>query len=260
VLDAAAELLGHVIIYRDVTEEALASAAKEEFISVASHELRTPLSSIKTAVDLLARDGPADAARAAELVDIAQRNLARLIRLVDDLLDLSRLKSGRLSMERRPTAVNEVIGRALDTVRGFATSREVVIHTDVAGHEAVVVLANADRLEQVLVNLLANAIKFSPPGGDVRVIVRTAGTMARLEVADQGPGIPADQLEAIFDKFYQIESAATRAHGGAGLGLAISRGIVEHLGGRVWSEKSPERGARFVVELPLAREGDAPLT
>ena len=249
----AGSLLGHVIIYRDVTKEAEAAAAKDEFVSIVSHELRTPLTSIKTSIDLLAR-GAVGADQAGELVAVARRNLGRLIRLVDDLLDLSKIEAGRLTMRRRPVPLQKTATHALGAVEAFATSRDVRLKLETEG-EAPVVLGDADRLEQVVINLVANGVKFSPPGSEVRVVLVTAegGGRARLEVIDQGQGIPPDRLETIFDKFYQVESADTRSHGGAGLGLAISRGIVELLGGRIWAENapSPQGGARFVVELPI---------
>lgn len=252
VLDRTDRVLGHVVIYRDVTKEAEAAAAKDEFVSIVSHELRTPLTSIKTSLDLLQRGAAGDVPEdMAELVDVALRNLERLIRLVNDLLDLSRIQSGRIVAELTPVSATEAAARAHEAVRAFADDRGVTLQSEFH-QRPIAVMGDADRLEQVFVNLLANAVKFSPPGGVVGLTGRIEGDAALFEVSDQGPGIPADQLETIFDRFSQLEMAATRSHGGAGLGLPISRGIVEHLGGALWAESAPGKGSHFYVRLPLA--------
>jgi len=240
------------MIYRDITREAEAEAAKSEFVSIVSHELRTPLTSVKTSLSLLAKGaGGKITGQMREFVNIALRNLDRLIRLVDDLLDLSRIQSGRASIELVPVSVKKAADGAVDAVRGFAQERGVKLQCEDA-EDAPVVMAHADRLEQVIVNLLSNAIKFSPSEGRVGLCWRTDSEFAVLEVSDEGPGIPADQLETIFEKFRQIERSATRTHGGAGLGLAISQTIVEHFGGDLWVESEEGRGSRFFVRLRLA--------
>ena len=188
-----------------------------------------------------------------EFLEIALRNLERLIRLVDDLLDLSKIQSGRIAIDLVPVAVKEAAGRALEAVHGFAQEREVRIEYG-ASDDATLVLADADRLEQVIVNLLSNAVKFSPPGGRVALRWWADGECAVLEISDEGPGIPADQLRTIFEEFRQLERAATRMHGGAGLGLAISRTIVEHFGGDLWAESEEGHGSRFYVRLRLTEE------
>lgn len=252
VRDREDRVLGSVVLYRDVTKEAEAEAAKDEFVSIVSHELRTPLASTKTSLELLARGAAGELSQdGADLVGIALRNLDRLIRLVDDLLDLSRIESGRIVDEVAPVSATEAAARAHEAVRAFAEDRGVTLATEFR-QRPITVLGDADRLEQVFVNLLANAVKFSPAAGRVRLTAWIDGAAALFEVADEGPGIPAAQLDAIFDKFRQLERAATRQHGGAGLGLAISRAIVEHLGGRLWAESEEGRGARFYVSLPLA--------
>lgn len=251
VLGAGGEALGYVVIYRDVTQEAQSAAAKDEFVAVVSHELRTPLTSINTSLELLSRGAAASPEDAKDLIDLARRNLTRLIRLVEDLLDLSRIGAGRIVTERKPVPATDATARAQEAVRAFAEARRVALRTEFRTYP-IIVLGDLDRLEQVFVNLLANAIKFSPEGGEVLLSGWVERDAAYFEVADQGPGIPTDKLETIFDRFHQLESAVTRNHGGAGLGLTISRGIVEHIGGRIWAESRPGGGARFRVELPLA--------
>ena len=253
VLGVGGEALGHVMIYRDITREAEAEAAKSEFVSIVSHELRTPLTSVKTSLSLLAKGAAGKITQQMrELCDVALRNLDRLIRLVDDLLDLSKIQSGRASIELVPVSVKEAAGRAVEAVHGFAQERQVRLECG-ESDDATFVMADPDRLEQVIINLLSNAIKFSPPEGQVGLCWRTDSEFAVLEVSDEGPGIPADQLETIFEKFRQLERSATRTHGGAGLGLAISQTIVEHFGGDLWAESEEGRGSRFFVRLRLAQ-------
>lgn len=251
-LDNRGVILGHIVKYRDVTLEMDAGAAKDEFVSVVSHELRTPLTSIKASLGLLARGAAGPVPEPAhELLDIGLRNLDRLIRMVEDLLDLSKIERGS-----EPPALGVVNAEtatecALQTVCALSESRRVTI--DAPGDVATIdVVADPDRLEQVLVNVLSNAIKFSPEGARVELRWRLTDCWAECVITDRGPGIPADQLEAIFDKFRQIGSASTRQHGGAGLGLAISRQLVEAFGGKIWAESDPGSGAKFIVRLRLA--------
>lgn len=251
---AAGEVLGHLILYRDVTREAEAEAAKSEFVSLVSHELRTPLTSVKTSLSLLLRGAAGTLSDAgSDLLGIALRNLERLIRLVDDLLDLSRVESGRVEIGISAISLGEAAKRAMDAVEGFAAEREVELVWSESDDETIV-LADSDRLQQVIVNLVSNAIKFSPQGGKVEVGWWRQGDQAVLEISDQGPGIPADQVERIFDKFHQLDQTSTRKFGGAGLGLSISRTIVDEMGGHIWAESVEGRGARFFVRLRIARE------
>jgi CheY-like chemotaxis protein len=220
-----------------------------------SHELRTPMTSVKTSLSLLlgGAGGPvAESAR--ELLEIAHRNADRLIRLVNDLLDLSRLEAGRLDLRLESVPLEQAIRSSVEAVAGFALEQKVTL--DVLPPPApVVVLGMRDRVEQVVVNLLANAVKFSPAGGRVAVRWWRDGDDAVTEVVDHGPGIPREHLEAIFQPFRQIDSSTTREHGGAGLGLAISQGIVEALDGKVWAESELGAGSTFFIRLPLAPDG-----
>ena len=244
-------VLGHVVLYRDITKEAELDAAKAEFVSVVSHELRTPLTSVKTSLGLLlggAGGTLSDATR--EFLEIALRNLERLIRLVEDLLDLSRIERRSIPLTLTAVPAEEATSRAVDAVRAVAEAHPVRLERRTAARE-LFVLAEADRLEQVIVNLLSNAIKFSPPDGRVTVGWRTENGGAILEVTDEGPGIPAAQLEVIFDKFRQLEQATTRRHSGAGLGLTITRGLVREFGGEVWAESELGTGTRLCVRLQV---------
>jgi signal transduction histidine kinase len=251
-LDSRGIILGHIVMYRDVTLEADADAAKDEFVSVASHELRTPLTSIKTSLGLLARGaaGPVPEPME-ELLDIGLRNLDRLIRMVEDLLDLSKIERGNEVVCIASVNAEVVTQCAFQTINGLAVARRIdIVHRGDAS--CIDVVADGDRLEQVLVNVLSNAIKFSPEEAVVTVSWRLADGWAECVVSDEGPGIPADQLERVFDKFRQIGAASTRQHEGAGLGLAISRRLVDAFGGKIWAESEPGCGSRFVVRLRLA--------
>ena len=252
-LDNRGVVLGHIVMYRDITLEAEVGAAKDEFVSVVSHELRTPLTSIKTSLGLLSRGAAGPVAEPMhELLDIGLRNLDRLIRMVEDLLDLAKIERGDESIALGRVDAAAITRRALETVRGLAGTRGIRIAERGTDHPLEVVADDGgDRLEQVLVNVVSNAVKFSPEGGVVDLRWRLGDGWAECVVTDQGPGIPPEQLEAVFDKFRQIGSASTRQHGGAGLGLAISRRLVERFGGRIWAESEPGSGARFLVRLKL---------
>jgi signal transduction histidine kinase/CheY-like chemotaxis protein len=244
-------VLGHLVLYRDVTTEAAAAAAKSEFVSIVSHELRTPLTSVKTSLDLLLKGAAGPISEGTrDLLDIALRNLDRLIRLVDDLLDLSRIEAGRVEFKLQPVSLEDATSRAVDAVEAFARERGVQIQVERADGDAMI-SADPDRLQQVIVNLLSNAIKFSPTGGRVGLRWWKQSDYAVLEISDEGQGIPAERLEEIFDKFRQLEQSATRKVGGAGLGLAISRSIVDQLGGDLWAESAVGLGSKFFVRLRL---------
>jgi CheY-like chemotaxis protein len=217
-----------------------------------SHELRTPMTSVKTSLSLLlgGAGGPLEAP-AQELLAIALRNADRLIRLVNDLLDLSRLDAGRMEFTLEPVALGAAVASSVEAVAAFAVEQGVTIAVAPPA-DTVLVHGVRGRLEQVLVNLLSNAVKFSPRGGRVDVRWWHDGEAAVMEVADAGPGIPADKLEVVFEPFRQLDSSTTREHGGAGLGLSISHRIVQALGGLLWVASGPGTGSRFFVRLPLA--------
>ena len=256
--DGAGSLLGHIVLYRNVTHEVEVERAKSEFVSVVSHELRTPMTSVKTSLSLLlAGAGGLLSDATKELLEISLRNTDRLIRLVNDLLDLSRLEAGRMDLHLEPLALGEAIAASLETLTAFAEEQQVII-TAAPPADELQIQGTRDRVEQVLVNLLSNAIKFSPAGSRVAVRWWRDGDAAVTEVADEGPGIPADKLQTIFEPFRQLDSSTTREHGGAGLGLAISQGIVAAMGGKLWCESQPGAGARFYLRLALAADTRQP--
>ncbi len=227
--DSSGSVLGHIVLYRDVTHEVEVEKAKTEFVSVVSHELRTPMTSVKTSLALLlAGAGGALEPPAHELLEVALRNADRLIRLVNDLLDLSRLEAGRMELRLEPVALEEAVAASVEMVAAFAKARDVTVRIQPPA-ESHVVRAERDRVVQVIVNLLSNAIKFSPKGGRVDVRWWRKDRFVVAEVRDGGPGIPADQLKLVFDPFKQLDSSTTREHGGAGLGLTIAQRIAQAL-------------------------------
>jgi two-component system sensor histidine kinase GlrK len=219
---------------------------KEEFFSHISHELRTPLTAVREAVHLLQDGvpGPLEP-RQARLVDIIGGNTERVLRLVNQILDLSKLQAGLLGLDRRPVDLPRVVQRALEQVRPHADARGLVLESNGTGI-AGAVIGDEERLLQVVLNLIGNAIRFTPTGGAVRLHVSEGSDDVELSVEDTGPGIAPDALPRIFDRYWQ----ARGTRGGSGLGLAIVKSIVELHGGRVRAESVDGQGSRFVVQLP----------
>jgi PAS domain S-box-containing protein len=243
-----ASLLARERAARADAEEA--SRAKDEFIATLSHELRTPLNSVLGWARLLrmGRLDPQNVVRAVESIERAARTQAQI---VDDLLDMARIVRGQLQLDVRSVELVQVIEAAIDTVRPAATAREIEI-ASVLEPRAGPVAGDAGRLQQVVWNLLTNAIKFTPSGGRVEVRLAHRGHQVELTVKDTGAGIASDFLPHVFERFRQADSSTTRAHGGLGLGLAIVRHLVEAHGGTVSAHSDgPGLGASFCVSLPL---------
>ncbi len=236
----------------DITERKEIERIKDELVSVVGHELRTPLTSIRGSLGLL-EAGVAGALppEAQEMVVIARENTERLARLVDDTLDLERLQAGRVDVDPRPVRSAELLAATAQVVQPVADEAGVDLYWEAP--ESLELMADPDRIVQALVNLVANAIKFSPAGTCVRTCVEARDEEALVSVADDGRGIPADQLEAVFERFQQVDASDRREKGGTGLGLAISRAIVDQHAGRIWAESEPGQGATFRFTLPLSR-------
>ena len=235
---------------RDISERREVDRLKNEFVSTVSHELRTPLTSIKGAMQLLLHDESLVASEGhRQLVGVALNNTERLIRIVNDMLDVAKIEAGRLNLQRRPTAVGDLVRTSVQNVEQIARGAGVRLVADVAeGLPALDV--DPDRMVQALVNLLSNALKFAPDGSDVTITARSAPDgRVTLSVRDRGSGIPAEQASRLFQKFQQLDGGGARKIHGTGLGLAITRGLVEQHGGRIEVQSAPGEGTTFRITM-----------
>jgi signal transduction histidine kinase len=235
-------------------ELAEANRAKDVFLATLSHELRTPLTPVVGWIKLL-RSGTLDEKSVTQALDAIERNAWLQSRLIDDLLDTSRIATGKLHFEPKPTDLNVVVKAAVDTVRNSAAAR--TIDLTVSLHpKSLVVLGEPVRLQQIAWNLVSNAIKFTDPGGKVTVTTGVNGNQAYLTVVDTGIGIAADFLPHVFDRFRQADGSTSRRHGGLGLGLAIADALAKMHGGRLEAHSDGEgRGALFTLRVDLASTG-----
>jgi two-component system sensor histidine kinase/response regulator len=224
-----------------------ANQAKDRFLAILSHELRTPLTPIQASVELLRRSVH-DPKRVLRAADVIERNVRLQTRLVNDLLDLSRITRGKLALDLRPVALSELVGQTLDGLRSDADAARLTLAWAPPASE---LYANIDsfRIQQVLLNLVSNAIKYTESGGEIHVELRATGQSALLTVADNGIGMAAEALPLIFDMFHQEEEGPARR--GLGIGLALVESLARIQGGRVWAESDGlGRGSRFTLELP----------
>jgi PAS domain S-box-containing protein len=253
-LKDGAVLSGYLGIVQDLTEQHAVDRLKDEFVSTVSHELRTPLTSIRGALGLLDGGIAGELPEIArEMISIAVSNSDRLIRLVNDILDVEKMKAGMLPLNLVQVDPGELVKTALREMRALGDAATLELRDRIESEGMLV--ADPDRLLQVLVNLLSNAIKFSPPHSSVLVSVTGSssnGGTFRFSVADQGPGIEPQNVRKLFRHFQQLDSSDTRIKGGTGLGLAIARNIVEQHFGRIWVTTEPGKGAVFSVEMPAA--------
>lgn len=246
------EEMGYIAVIRDVTERKRIETMKSEFVSTVSHELRTPLTSIGGSLGLLASGavgGLSD--KAARLVQIAHNNCERLIRLINDILDIEKIESGKMQFDLRRMPLGPLIARTATANRAFGADRGVEIVTEMPPWP-ISVMGDPDRLEQLLTNLVSNAVKHSPDSAPVCLALLTKNGRARIEVRDRGAGVPAEFRDRIFGKFAMADSSDSRARGGTGLGLAIAREIGERHDGTVGFVDREGGGSVFFFELPLA--------
>jgi PAS domain S-box-containing protein len=241
--------VGTTVLFQDVTERRALERMKDEFISTVSHELRTPLTSLRAALGLIAGGAlHARPEKAQQMLDVAIGNTDRLVSLVNDILDLERMSAGKMQMHLADAKISDLLQRAADLQHSTVQKTGVQFRIDA---EPVTAQVDADRILQTLTNLVSNALKFSPPGSQIRLIARATGPNEVLVgVIDQGRGIPSEKLETIFERFQQVDASDSRMMGGTGLGLAICRSIVEQHGGHIWAESASGEGASFYFTLP----------
>jgi PAS domain S-box-containing protein len=263
--DTQGEVIGTMSIGEDITHRQAVERLKDEFIAIVSHELRTPLTSIRAALGLLATgildNSPAEMRR---MIEIADLDTERLVRLVNDILDLERLESGKIGIVKTTCETAVLMQRSIAVMQPSATAAQIqlVIVTPLA----ITIWADSDRLIQTLTNLLSNAIKFSAPNSSVWLIAEpvaagthpatanSTGPLVRFQVKDEGRGIPPNKLETIFGRFQQVDASDSRVKGGTGLGLAICQTIVQQHGGKIWVESSLGVGSTFFFTVPIGPE------
>ncbi|TMA14752.1 MAG: response regulator [Deltaproteobacteria bacterium] len=244
--------LGRMFVYVDVTAEKELDRERSEFLTVAAHELRTPLTPLSMYLQGIERRLKRGSTIEPELIEKARRQVRRLSRLVEDLLDVSRLESGRLHLSRDVVEVDDLVAEVVADFQAASPHHEIVFRRP---EQKLRALGDRERLEQVVVNLVQNAIKYSPHGGRVEVSVDRAGAQARVEVTDQGIGIPKEEQKHVFERFFRAHNAATRNYGGLGIGLYVSKEIVERHGGAVEVASEPGKGAKFAFTVPLDELG-----
>ena len=245
-------LIGYVGTMEDITQRRSVERMKAEFVSVVSHELRTPLTSIRGALGLVASKLLGELSEKGQrMLEIAISNTDRLVRLINDTLDIERLESGKVTIQKQACDTTTVLTQAVDVMSPMAEKAGVTIS---ASPRPLRLWADPDRIIQTLTNLLSNAIKFSPPGGTVWLTAEPNGEYILFRILDQGRGIPAEKIESIFERFEQVDASDARDKGGSGLGLAICRSIVQQHAGRIWAESTIDQGSSFCFTLPALHE------
>jgi PAS domain S-box-containing protein len=253
------KIAGAVVLFKDITERQLVEQIKDQFVSIVSHELRTPLTSIRSTLGLLSsgwlKSYPEKSQR---MLDIAFSNTNRLVRLIGDILDIERMKFGKVTMEKAPCNAADVMVQSADAMRAMAHKADVTL---LVAPVTANLWADSDRIIQTLTNLLNNAIKFSPPNTTVWLKAELKVSASKphfyrtphllFQITDEGIGIPADKLESIFDRFQQVDVSNSRSQGGTGLGLTICREIVEQHDGQIWVESQLGCGSTFYFTLPV---------
>ena len=242
--------IGIVAIFNDITEIRSIERMKTSFVSTVSHELRTPLTSIKGFISTLIQDadGFYDKDTVNEFYTIIDQECDRLTRLISDLLNVSRIEAGRaLELNPAPINVAGIVDKVVVAQKSYTNRHDFTIQLD---PQISSITADADKLDQILTNLTNNAVKYSPEGGTITVSSEKLDGSIRMTIADQGMGIPKDQLDRIFDRFHRVDNRDTRRAGGTGIGLYLVKHLVEAHGGKIWAESEVGKGSRFIFELP----------
>ena len=240
---------GSVVVMHDITEIRMMEQFQREFVANASHELRTPVSIIRANAETLIDGAIHDPSMSLKLLDALDRNAERLVHIVSDLLDLARLDAKQREMKPVPLRVDEVVRHVVDILQPLATRRGQDIEF-ILEPENGRILADSEALEQTLMNLLDNAIKYAPDGGRIRISSQANGNRIRIGVQDNGPGVPEKHRPFLFQRFYRVDPGRSRDIGGTGLGLSIVKTLVESMGGDVGMEPAPETGSVFWITLP----------
>lgn len=240
---------GSLLVVQDLTRLRRLETVRRDFISNISHELRTPLASLKALTETLQDGALSDPEAAPRFIGRIVTEVDALTQMAQELLDLSRIESGQIELERKPTVPIKLLTSAADRMRLQAERAGVSLNVD-CPHDLPKVSADEPRIEQVLVNLVHNAVKFTPPGGDILLSAQADEGRVRFTVKDSGVGIPAEDVPRIFERFYRVDKS--RAGGGTGLGLSISRHLVESHGGKIWVESREGEGSTFYFTLQNA--------
>jgi two-component system phosphate regulon sensor histidine kinase PhoR len=267
-LQSAGQVHGALIVIRDLTQLSMLERSRRDLVANVSHELRTPLASLRLLVETVQSEPPAEVAQ--RMLGQMAQEIDAVTQLVDELHELAQIESGRVTLKLAPQPINPVVERALERIQPQATRKGLQIVADLSAEE-LPVLIDADRIGQVLLNLLHNAVKFTTHSGTVVVSTRMvhtytsdatplsanlnshpAGQWMVVSVRDTGIGIPAQDLPRIFERFYKVDRARTRNAGGTGLGLAIAKHLVEGHGGRLWADSTEGQGSTFSFTLPVA--------
>jgi two-component system phosphate regulon sensor histidine kinase PhoR len=249
------DVRGAVGVFFDITRLERLERVRQEFLSNVSHELRTPLTAIITFVETLEDVGADDRENTARFLSVIRRNAGRMNVLIKDILELSAIEAGTVAVEPAQVRLSSLVGECFTALASRADARGVKLMNDVS--RDVFVRADARRLEQMLMNLVDNAVKYTREGTEVRVSHEREGARDRVHVADTGEGIAAEHLPRIFERFYRVDSARSRDMGGTGLGLAIVKHLARAHGGEATARSEPGRGSTFTLELPSAPEAQA---
>ncbi len=255
--NAAGQVNGAVVAFQDITRLREVDRMKDEFVSIVSHELRTPLTSIQGSIQLVVGEtGSVPDPELRNLLQIALNNCERLVRIINDILDVSKFESGNLTLHKKAVNVADLVRQAVEVVQGPARAANVRLDAKLPATLRPV-MVDPDRIVQALVNLLSNAVKFAPAGSTVSLVATGTDNLITVAVSDQGEGIAPENLNRLFQKFQQVDSSSSRRKGGTGLGLAITKALVEQHGGRIFVDSEREKGTRFSFTLPAASTAEA---
>lgn len=245
------DIEGAIIVFHDITELKRLENIRQDFVANVSHELRTPLASIMGYAETLSEGAIEEKSNAREFINIIHHESERLSKLINDLLDMSKIESGRIKMVFLPLEVKPLIVRIIGVLDKAAKEKSIRVELDVP-QDLPRILADETRLYQVILNLLDNAIKYTPDSGLVKIKASLKDSFVQIDVSDNGIGIPEKDLPRIFERFYRVDKARSRELGGTGLGLSIVKHIVQAHGGQVWVESNPGLGSTFSFTIPKA--------